>query len=108
MFAFGHVEANLLVGNAGSRHVADRFPIRSAIVEPSRLGAAGGEKSPAATLRRLRLLPTGQNLCRYTGQHDCRGPVEFEAGTMSHWWGIQTWRLTSLADAVCRHTLPRT
>ncbi|RQV00406.1 hypothetical protein DF039_37650, partial [Burkholderia cenocepacia] len=23
-------------------------------------------------LRRLRLLPTGQNLCRYTGQNDCR------------------------------------
>jgi hypothetical protein len=44
MFAFGHVKANLLVGNSGSRHAADRFLlIRSAIVEPGQLGAAGGK-----------------------------------------------------------------
>lgn len=49
MFAFGHVEANLLVGNADSRHVADRFLIRSAIVEPGRLGVAGDASSSAAT-----------------------------------------------------------
>ncbi|WP_250480529.1 lysozyme inhibitor LprI family protein [Caballeronia sp. GAOx1] len=28
-------------------------------------------------LRRLRLLITGQNLRRYTGQHDCRPPLHF-------------------------------
>jgi hypothetical protein len=44
MFAFGHVKANLLVGDTGSRHAADRFLLtRSAIVEPGQLGAAGGK-----------------------------------------------------------------
>jgi transposase len=76
MFAIGHVEADLLVSNAGSRHrpTASFFSFS----QPS---YASAEPAPPVArrlrrLRRLRLLTTGQDDRRYTGQDDCRRPAE--------------------------------
>ncbi|MCX5545867.1 hypothetical protein M3A49_42025, partial [Paraburkholderia sp. CNPSo 3076] len=61
VFALVHVEANLLVGDAGSRHVLTASSLR--IDQPSYFPA---DAAPPVVrrlrrLRRLRLLTTGQN-----------------------------------------------
>src|SRR5215472_87007 len=61
VFALVHVEANLLVGDAGSRHVLTASSLR--IDQPSYCPA---DAAPPVVrrlrrLRRLRLLTTGQN-----------------------------------------------
>jgi hypothetical protein len=74
VFALVHVETNLLVGNAGSRHELTAFYLSfdQPILKPRRPGAAGGSSSPAATPP-----PTPHHRPKQsstTGQDNCRRP----------------------------------